>query len=152
MKAFGFVLGAAHPAYEALGNRLSAIRAPYAWYLRVPDLRGFLDQIKPVLEQRLAESIAANHSREVRISFYRTGVRMMIEHGKIIDIETWKPAPKDEGDAAFPGLTFLQMLFGYRSFEELNYAFADCGCETEEVRLLLNILFPKKLSNVYPIA
>ncbi|HEU4746485.1 MAG TPA: GNAT family N-acetyltransferase [Anaerolineales bacterium] len=152
LKAFGFVLGAAHPAYEALGNRLSAIRAPYAWYLRVPDLRGFLDQIKPVLEQRLAESIAANHSREVRISFYRTGVRMMIEHGKIIAIETWKPAPKDEGDAAFPGLTFLQMLFGYRSFEELNYAFADCGCESEEVRLLLNILFPKKLSNVYPIA
>lgn len=150
--SFGFVLGADHPAYEALGNRLLTIHAPYAWYLRVPDLRGFLEHIKPALEKRLAESIAANHSREIRISLYRTGLRMLIEGGKITTIDSWKPAPKDEGDAAFPGLTFLQLLFGYRSFEELKYAFADCGCDSEDVRALLNILFPKKLSNVYPIA
>jgi hypothetical protein len=150
--AFGFVLGASHPVYEALGDRLSRIHPAYAWYLRVPDLCGFLNHIQPVLEKRLAASIAANHSREVRISLYRTGLRIMIEHGKIIAIESWKPTPKDEGDAAFPSLTFLQLLFGYRSFEELNYAFADCGCDSEEVRALLNILFPKKLSNVYPIA
>jgi hypothetical protein len=152
LNAFGFMLGADHPAYEALGHRLSILRAPYAWYLRVPDLRGFLDHIKPILEKRLAESIASSHSQEVRISFYRSGLRMMIEHGKIITIESWKPAANDEGDAAFPGLTFLQLLFGYRSLEDLDYAFADCGCDSEEVRVLLKILFPKKLSNVYPIA
>lgn len=150
--SFGFVLGASHPAYEALGSRLSSVNAPYAWYLRVPDLRAFLEHIKPALETRLAQSIAANHSREIRFSFYRSGVRMVIERGKISSIEPWKPSPKDEGDAAFPGLTFLQLLFGYRSFEELKYAFADCGWDSDEVRLLLNILFPKKLSNVYPIA
>ena len=150
--SFGFVLGAAHPAYEALGNRLPTIRDPYAWYLRVPDLRGFLEHIQPVLEMRLAESIASNHSREFRISFYRTGLRLVIERGKIITIEPWKPAPKDEGEAAFPGLTFLQLLFGYRSAEELNHAFADCWWNSEEVRALLNSLFPKKLSTVYPIA
>jgi hypothetical protein len=152
LNAFGFLLGAAHPAYDALGDRLPTARDPYAWYLRVPDLRGFLEHIKPVLERRLAESIAANHSREMRVSLYRTGLRIRIEHGKITTIESWKPAPKNEGDAAFPGLIFLQLLFGYRSFEELKYAFADCWCDAEEVRLLLNILFPKKLSNVYPIA
>jgi hypothetical protein len=105
-----------------------------------------------VLEKRLAKSIAAGHSREVRISLYRTGLRIMIHHGAITAIESWKPAPKEEGDAAFPGLTFLQLLFGYRGFEELKDAFADCWCDSEEVRVLLNILFPKKLSNVYPIA
>jgi hypothetical protein len=146
------VLGASHPAYEALGSRLPSISAPYAWYLRVPDLRGFLDHIKPALEKRLAESIAANHSRDIRISLYRTGLRVVIEHGKLTAIESWRPAPKAEGDVAFPGLTFLQLLFGYRSFDELKYAFADCGCDSEEVSTLLNILFPKKLSNVYPIA
>jgi hypothetical protein len=150
--SFGFVLGASHPACEALGSRLPSVSAPYAWYLRVPDLRAFLERIKPALETRLAESIAANYSREIRLSFYRSGVRMVIERGKISSIEPWKPAPKEEGDAAFPGLTFLQLLFGYRSFEELKHAFADCGGDSDEVRLLLNILFPKKLSNVYPIA
>src|SRR5215211_843365 len=73
--SFGFLLGASHPAYEALGDGLPAIRDPYAWYLRVPDLRGFLSHIKPVLERRLAESIAAGHSREIRLSFYRTGLQ-----------------------------------------------------------------------------
>ena len=150
--SFGFVLGADHPAYEALGNRLSRIQQPYAWYIRVPDLCGFLNHLKPVLEKRLAESIAANHSREIRISLYRTGLRMQIEHGKLSVIDDWKPTPDEEGNAAFPGLTFLQLLFGYRSFEELKYAFADCGHDSEEVRVLLNILFPKKRSNVYPIA
>lgn len=150
--SFGFLLGAAHPAYEALGRHLPTIRDPYAWYLRVPDLVGFLEHIKPVLEKRLAESIAAGHSCEICLSFYRSGLQMIIDHGKIITVESWKPAPREEGDAAFPGLTFLQLLFGYRRYAELEYAFADCWCDSEDVRTLLNILFPKKLSNVYPIA
>ena len=150
--SFGFTLGAAHPVYEALGDRLPRVHDPYAWYLRVPDLRGFLNQIKPVLEKRLAESLAANHSRQIRISFYRTGLQMVIQHGKIAAIEPWKPEPGAEGDAAFPALTFLQLLFGYRSFKEMEYFFADCWCNSEHVRVLLNILFPKKLSNVYPVA
>jgi hypothetical protein len=150
--SFGFAFGAAHPAYEALGNRLPTIRGTYAWYLRVPDICGFVEHIKPALERRLAESIAANHSREIRISFYRTGLRMAIEHGKITAIQSWQPTPKEEGNAAFPGLAFLQLLFGYRSYQELDYAFADCWSDSDDVRALLNILFPKKFSNVYPIA
>jgi len=150
--SFGFVLGAAHPAYEALGNRLPTVRDPYAWYLRVPDLHGFLNHIKPVLEKRLTNSIAAGHSCKIRISFYRTGLEIVMEHGMITTIEPWKPSPSEEGNAGFPDLTFLQLLFGYRSFYELEYTFADCWCASEDVRVLLNILFPKKLSNVYPIA
>ncbi len=152
LHSFGFLLGAAHPAYEALGDRLSIVRAPYAWYLRLPDIRGFLEHIRPALERRLAQSVAANDSRVVQISFYRSGLRLAIEHGKLTAIEPWKPGPGDDGDAAFPGLTFLQLLFGYRSLGELGYAFADCWCDSQEVRVLLNGLFPKKPSNVYPIA
>ena len=150
--SFGFMLGAAHPAYDALGDRLPKVHTPYAWYLRVPDLPGFLNHIKPVLEKRLAESLAAGHSRELRLSFYRSGLRISIEHGRITSIESWKPSPREEADAAFPGLTFLQVLFGYRSFDELHHAFADCWCDSEEARILLTTLFPKKLSNVYAIA
>ena len=150
--SFGFVLGAAHPAYEAMGNRLPTIRDPYAWYLRIPDLRGFLNHIKPALEKRLASSIAAGHSCRIHLSFYRTGLEIVMEHGMITAIEPWKPSPSAEGNTGFPDLTFLQLLFGYRSFYELEYTFADCWCTSEDVRVLLNILFPKKLSNVYPVA
>ena len=76
----------------------------------------------------------------------------MLEKGRLAVIEPWKPSPEDEGAVAFPGLTFLQVLFGYRSYDELQYAFADCWCDNEEVRALINILFPKKLSDVFPVA
>ncbi len=148
----GFMLGAEHPAYEALGDDLPARREPYAYYLRVPDLNHFLNHIKPALETRIAESIAAGHSREIKISFYRDGLRLLIENGRLATIESWKPSPEDEGVIAFPDRTFLQILFGYRSYEELHRSFADCGCDSEEVRVLINILFPKKLSDVFPVA
>lgn len=150
--SFGFMLGAQHPVYEALGKSLPSIHDPYSWYLRVADLPGFLNHIKPALEKRLAESIAPGHSHEIKISFYRDGLRLAIEKGRLTTIERWKPSPQDEGVIAFPDLTFLQVLFGYRSYAELQYTFADCWCDSEEVRALINILFPRKLSNVFPIA
>ncbi|MEO8357306.1 MAG: GNAT family N-acetyltransferase [Chloroflexota bacterium] len=150
--SFGFMLGAQHPVYEALGKNLPSRHDPYAWYLRVSDLPGFLNHIKPALEKRLAESIAAGHSRQIKISFYRDGLRLVIENGRVITIERWRPTPEDGGEVAFPDLTFLQVLFGYRSFNELEYTFADCWCDSEEVRALINIMFPRKLSDVFPIA
>jgi GNAT superfamily N-acetyltransferase len=44
---FGFLLGAQHPAYEALGTKLPSHDRPYAWYIRVPDLPGFIRHIAP---------------------------------------------------------------------------------------------------------
>ena len=146
------MLGASHPVYEALEKSLPDVRLPYAFYMRVPDLADFVNHIKPALEKRLADSIAAGTSREIKISFYRNGLRLVLEKGRLAVIESWQPSPDDDGAVAFPGLTFLQVLFGYRSFDELKYAFADCWCDNEEVRVLINILFPKKLSDVFPVA
>jgi len=148
---FGFMLGLAHPVYEALGDSLPGTRQPYAWYMRVPDIPAFIRHIRPALEKRLDESIAAGYSGELKISFYRNGLRMIFEKGQLQSVTSWKPQPEDEGSAAFPGLTFLQLLFGYRSFEELHYAFADCSWNNNESYRVLNILFPKKLSNVFPV-
>lgn len=150
--SYGFMLGAQHPVYEALGKDLPEAHGPYAYYIRVPDLVGFLNHIKPALEKRLAESIAVGHSRAIKISFYQDGLRLILEKGKLTTIESWKPSPDDQGDIAFPDRTFLQILFGYRSFDELHHAFADCRCDIQEVYALINILFPKKLSDVFPIA
>ena len=150
--SFCLLLGAQHPAYDVLGKDLPSVVEPYAWYLRVPDLPRFLNHIRPALEKRLAASIAVGHSREIKISFYRDGLRLLIENGRFTTIESWKPSPEDSGMVAFPGLTFLQILFGYRSYDELHQSFADCWCDGEDVRALINILFPKKLSDVFPIS
>ena len=57
-----------------------------------------------------------------------------------------------EGDAGFPNLTFLQLLFGYRSLDELKYAFADCWTDGPNVQVLLDSLFPKMPSDIWPVA
>jgi GNAT superfamily N-acetyltransferase len=150
--SFGFMSGTEHPVYQALGRDLPTVREPYAYQVRVPDVPKFLTIIKHVLEKRLTASIATGHSREIKVSFYRDGLRIVLEKGKLTSIEKWMPTPKDEGDIAFPDRTFLQMLFGYRSYEELHTSFADCWCDREEVRVLMDILFPKKLSDIFPVA
>jgi hypothetical protein len=145
-------LGVDHPAFQAMHKRLPHTMKPYAWYLRVPDLPAFLRHVAGVLEQRLAASALVGHSGELRISFYRDGVRLAFEEGRLSCVEPWQSTREESGDAAFPDLTFLQLLFGYRSLEELEYAFADCWTSGEEGRALLAALFPKCPSDVWPVS
>ena len=152
MESFAFELGAEHPAYQVFRQGLPGADKPYAWYVRVPDLPGFLQHITPVLEQRLAVSPLAGHTAEIRISFYRCGVRLVFKEGRLTTIEPWQPTPETGGDAAFPDLTFLQLLFGYRSLEELDHAFADCWASGDQAWVLLDAIFPKVPSDIWAVS
>jgi hypothetical protein len=152
-ESFGFWLGMDHPVYDILREQLPRVRAPYAWYLRVADLPGFLKHIAPILEQRLQGSYLAGHHGELKITFYRNGLHLVFEDGRLAQVNPWKPAPHGHsGEAAFPGLTFLQLLFGYRSLDELKYAFPDCWTSNDSTHALLESLFPKQVSNVWPVS
>ncbi|MGE5777320.1 MAG: GNAT family N-acetyltransferase [Chloroflexota bacterium] len=150
--SFMFSVGLDHPVYHAMGDDLPGIRKPYAYFIRVPDLIGFLRHIAPVLEGRLAASIAPGYSGELKVNFYRDGMLLRFENGRLTAVEAWKPPTSETGNAAFPDLTFLQLLFGYRSFAELHQSFADCWWQNEKDRALMDILFPKKPSHVIGIA
>jgi hypothetical protein len=151
--AFGFWLGEEHPVYRVMPDHMPRVREPYAWYLRVPDVAAFLQRISPVLEQRLAGSSMAGYSGEVNVTFYRDGVRLVLENGKLATIEAWIPEPVGHaGNAAFPPYTFLQLLFGYRSLEMLKTSFVDCWTDRDEIQSLLEALFPRHASDVWPIS
>jgi hypothetical protein len=150
--AFGFWLGRTHPAYEAVPSRLPYTRRPYAWYVRVADLPGFLRHVAPALERRLATSVVAGYTGVLQLSFYRSGLRLVFQQGSLRASEAWQPTPEDRGMAAFPDLTFLQLVFGYRTLEDLRYAFADCWVEQDATRAVLEALFPRQDSDVWPIA
>jgi GNAT superfamily N-acetyltransferase len=147
-----FDLGARHPVYEAFDAKLNALQPPYGWYIRVPDLPGFIRHIAPALEKRLAGSVMSGYSGELKITFYRGGLRLVFEQGRLTTAEDWQSLDdrKDRGGAGFPPFVFLKLLFGYRSLEELRYAFPDCWAD-EEPTLLLNALFPKQASWVVPL-
>ncbi len=150
--SFGFAMGTTHPVYEVADELLPRAWNVYAWYLRVPDVPGFVRHIAPALEERLARSLAVGHSGELKLSFFRSGLRLRLEGGSLREVEAWRPDPTDPQHACFPGLTFLQLLFGFRSLAELEAAFPDCISEGDEARVLLNALFPKRPSAVWPIS
>jgi len=154
-KAFAAIyaqLGPTHPLWGAVRSRLPKVARPYAWYLRVPDLPAFLRHIAPVLQERLARSSAPGYTGELKLSLYRQGVGLVFDAGRLATVEAWRPRHEDPGSAAFPALTFLQLLFGYRTLDELQAAFTDCWVEDDDARALLEALFPKQPSAVWPVS
>jgi hypothetical protein len=149
-----FALGEHHPLYDAIPEpplyRLDRL-GHYAFYVRVPDLPEFIRHIRPVLERRLAASVAAGHTGEIKVSFFGSGLRLELERGRLSAVERWSPSVEEEGNAAFPDLTFLQLLFGHRSLEELDHAFADCSPGEGDARILLDALFPRRPSDLWPV-
>ncbi len=138
-----------HPLYAALGERIAPLAVtPYAWYVRVPDLPGFLRLVTPALELRLAASPMAAHTGELRLDFYRGGLRLTFDAGRLAAVAPWRrPIWGERQDAGFPPLVFLQLLFGRRSLAELRAAFPDVRA-TAEATALLDALFPKRVSRI----
>lgn len=151
-KMFGFWLGEVHPVYQVIETKLPREVQPYAYYLRVPDLVAFLTAIKPVLEKRLVESAFANHTGEFKINFYRDGVLMNFENGQLKTIKALDFDELEGSSASFPPLTFLHMLFGYRTIEQIKHMYKDCGTKDIETAHFLDALFPKKASDVWAIS
>jgi hypothetical protein len=141
--------------YRTLPQRLTQSQAPGAQYVRVPDLPAFLRHVAPVLERRLAASVAVGHTGDLRLGFYRDGVRLRFGDGRLLGAE---PVPhlgasEEAGPigACLPDRTFLQLLVGVRSLDELEHAFGDCRVPSEEARVLLQALFPKQPSLIWPV-
>ncbi|MHB0879053.1 MAG: GNAT family N-acetyltransferase [Anaerolineae bacterium] len=149
--SIGLSMPAQHPLRVAAERRLPQQHRRYAWYLRVPDVPAFIRHVAPVLEQRLAASPFAGYAGDLKVSFYRTGVKLAFAEGKLAAAEAYRPETKVEDSAAFPGLTFLQLLFGYRDLEELQYAFPDAWAG-DEARAILPVLFPKQASFIWPVS
>ncbi|HEV7214184.1 MAG TPA: GNAT family N-acetyltransferase, partial [Chloroflexota bacterium] len=147
-----FRLGREHPWYEALGRRLAPRgRPPYAWYVRIADLPRFVWHIRPVLERRLESSIMAGYSGDLRLDFYRGGLRLVFVDGEVTQAGPWQPPDWDRGDnAAFPPLVFTQLLLGYCDLDALRAAYPDVRCH-EQVERLLRALFPAERSMVLPL-
>ena len=157
-----WLLGREHPLYRV--SRFPEWDDHYAYYARVPDVAAFLRAVTPALERRLAASACAGHSGTLTLGFYKSGVRLAFERGKVTALEAWQPdlavrglefgRPSPDARrpvAMFPDLTFLQLLFGFRSLRELEAAFPDCIVRTNDARALLDALFPRSPSDVWPL-
>jgi hypothetical protein len=79
-------------------------------------------------------------------------LRLVFQQGCLRALEARQPTPSERGTDAFPDVTFLQLVFGYRTLEELRYAIADCWVEHDDTPAVLEALFPGRDSDGWPIA
>jgi hypothetical protein len=123
---------------------------PYLWYIRAPDLPRLIQRIAPALERRLAASAQAGYTGELTLNFYRGGLRLAFEQGKLTVAEDWRRPLWGDGKAGYPPLVFLQQLCGYRSLAELRNIYPDVWAEGDAAPLL-DALFPKRPSFLLPL-
>jgi predicted N-acetyltransferase YhbS len=122
----------------------------YAWYMRIPDIAAFIRHVAPVLERRLCDSGANCYTGSLTVAFSDlTGVEMKFEQGKIIDVVE-RPFDLYEGDARFAFHTFLNVVFGHRTQEELFHILPETFANGK-ARVLFNAMFPKQRSWLYPL-
>lgn len=150
LREITLALGRTHPAYEVVSERLAPVyEEPYAWYARVANVGNFVRHISPVLERRLASSILPGHSGELIVDFYRGGLRLEFDQGRLAAAEPWRPPDfGDHAHAGCPATVVQQLLFGYRSLAELRAIYPDVWAG-EEAALLIDILLPKQPSSVW---
>jgi hypothetical protein len=86
------------------------------------------------------------------LNFYTSQLALHFEHGRLKEVGPFQAKSYQDGDALFPDLTFLDLLFGRRSMEELRYIYPDCDASNNGAAVLLDILFPRKASCVVPLS
>ena len=144
-----FMLGREHPIYSGLPRSVVREEPVYAWYIRVPNLIAFLRHIQPALEKHLIGTIAEGYTGELKLNLYRSGIHFTFERGRVTNLTDWTPEDVEAGDAAFPDLTFLQLLCGRCRTEELTSRFVDCWTNGTTPAVLLDCLFPQFKSEVW---
>ncbi len=120
----------------------------YGWQIKVPNLKLYLETIKPILENRIHNSNFQGVTQDLRISNYKTTLILSFNNGQISSIKMEKGYPKEEScDLQIPGSFLFKLILGDRSFEEINYIIKDAKIKHES-REIINVLFPKE--NSYP--
>lgn len=152
----GLFLEANHPLFQIMSDQTAPLYDGYAWYVRVPELPAFLKHIAPVLEKRLAASTFESYSGTLRLNLFSNGIEFQFENGMLKDALPWRATAGDYGqsgfgNAVFPALTFLKVLFGYRSRAEIQTMFPDCVMDSDKTAALIDVLFPKRLTHILPI-
>lgn len=117
----------------------------YAWYVKIPSIQSYLQQITPILEKRLIASPHKNYTGNLTINYYRGGLRLNFIEGKLSSINEQSISELQDSNRIFdlqiPPNNLIQLLMGMKSIDSLKSESYDISFE-ENRKSLLNILFP----------
>jgi GNAT superfamily N-acetyltransferase len=142
-------IGPEHRLFKQYPARFPEVRRPYSWYIRIPDLAGFMTTLAPVFAQRLARSPFADLDQSITFDFYTQGLKLIFEAGQLKASKPWRPAENAQGMVRFPDLSFLHLVTGSKSFAEVRDFYTDCYTGDNDLAVLLETLFPKQPSGFW---
>ena len=120
----------------------------YGWQVKIPNLKLYLEKIKPILENRIHNSDFQGITQDLKISNYRTTIILSFNKGQISTIKMEKRYPKETYcDLKLPGSILFKLILGDRSFKEIKHIMKDAKVKYESHELV-DVLFPKE--NSYP--
>ncbi|MGH8931634.1 MAG: hypothetical protein ACRDZO_13675 [Egibacteraceae bacterium] len=146
-------LGRTHPLYTACPDVLVQPFDLASWYVRVPDLSSLLRGLVPVLDHRLAGSIADGWTGEVKISCYRDGLQLVVHRGRITAVERLDGLDDlDDAGVQLPRDQLIQLVFGFRDLDTLIAEHYDCWVNDHRAHAVLSACFPRESSTVWPVS
>ena len=146
------------PAHDELVPYLedfagTKLNEPYAWYVKIPSVKNFLNHITPVLEERLRKSIYRNLDDEISISYYDGGIILTFQKGKIVSIKELSlretQTKMNVFDLYIPPNNLIQLLMGFKTIAALESINFDFSCSAKK-KHLLNTLFPLMKTSLTP--
>jgi predicted N-acetyltransferase YhbS len=121
----------------------------YAWYIRIPSIKQFLETISPILEKRLARSEFKGLTDTLKLSCYREGFELVFRNGELTDVNTLAIHELQQMEVSLPPLVINQLLLGYRTIIELQEIYPDVLCYSTK-QGLVEVLFPKIRASITP--
>jgi predicted acetyltransferase len=118
----------------------------YAWQIRITDYAKIFWKLKPLLENRLADSMYSRLTETLDFNFRAFTIQVSVKDGKIAGIkkiDTSKRSP-----IGLNPLTFTQLMTGYKNRSQLEEAMPDVRIALSH-RLLIDVLFPKMPSYIH---
>ncbi|MFX1564802.1 MAG: GNAT family N-acetyltransferase [Promethearchaeota archaeon] len=142
------------PSRPALKSALEGIsrskfERPYAWYIRIPSIKRFLETIAPVLEHRLSQSDFAQLSASLCLSWYRAAIELIFKDGNVHEINEINRQDLKEADVAVPFPAIYQLLMGYKTIDDLHQIYPDAGGRVLKLPIV-RALFPKIRAELTP--
>lgn len=117
----------------------------YAWQIRILDELKFLQDILPILEKRLNESVFKDEKIEFCYNNFKRLIRFQINQGKItLSEEKWRPYW--EFNLSPQGA--VKLFIGHNTREEIMNFLPDCYVDIK-YQEIIDILFPKMVHHFY---
>ena len=133
---------------ELIGELGGTMYDTYGWQVKIPNLKFYLEKIKPILENRIRNSNFQGVIQDLKISNYKTTIFLSFNNGQISTIKMEKGYPKELScDLKLPGSVLFKLILGDRSFKEIKHIIKDAKVKHES-RELIDVLFPKEI--LYP--